>query len=185
MSATALRAVAPSARFNRRHSDFGTLVEAMDYAASSPGALSFHGARGDLVKQLSYAEMRDEAANFGARLVHAGLKPGDRLALIAETTADFVIAFVGSQYAGVLPVPLPLPTSFGGRAGYITQLRNQLQSCRARMVLGSEGMDDMLQEAAEPLDEIHVISTYGQFAQAEAAIRLPGLPKSDELSYLQ
>ena len=36
--------------------------------------------------------------------------------------------FFGALYAGIWPVPLPLPTSFGGKEAYIDQLAVQLKS---------------------------------------------------------
>ena len=48
------------------------------------------------------------------RLIAAGVKPEDRIALVAETGAEFAALFFGVVYAGAWPVPLPLPTSFGG-----------------------------------------------------------------------
>ena len=44
-----------------------------------------------------------------------GVKPEDRIALVAETGPEFAALFFGAIYAGAWPVPLPLPTSFGGR----------------------------------------------------------------------
>src|SRR3546814_5076305 len=46
------------------------------------------------------------------------------------------------------PVPLPLPTSFGGREAYIDQIRVQLSSSDPTMVLSSEGLHAMVAEAA-------------------------------------
>ena len=39
--------------------------------------------------------------------------------------------FFGAIYAGAWPVPLPLPTRFGGKEAYIDQLAVQLNSCRS------------------------------------------------------
>ena len=69
------------------------------------------------------------------RLIADGVQPGDRVALIAETGADFAAAFFAAIYAGALPVPLPLPTSFGGRDSYIEQIATQLRSCDPKLVL--------------------------------------------------
>ncbi|HEX2550193.1 MAG TPA: hypothetical protein VHK64_01245, partial [Nocardioidaceae bacterium] len=38
-----------------------------------------------------------------------GLAEGDRVALIAETDANFLRAFFACQYAGLVSVPMPLP----------------------------------------------------------------------------
>src|SRR3546814_15955369 len=78
------------------------------------------------------------------RLIAAGIRPGDRIALIAETCPEFAASFFGAIYAGSWPVPLPLPTSFGGREAYIDQIRVQLSSSDPTMVLSSEGLHAMV-----------------------------------------
>jgi fatty-acyl-CoA synthase len=57
--------------------------------------------------------------------------------LIAETGPEFAALFCGCVYAGAWPVPLPLPTSFGGKESYIDQIAVQLavaipRSCSSR-----------------------------------------------------
>jgi fatty-acyl-CoA synthase len=78
------------------------------------------------------------------------VKPEDRIALIAETGAEFAALFFGTIYAGAWPVPLPLPTSFGGRDSYIEQLRVQLDSCDPTMLLFPPEDRRMAAEAARP-----------------------------------
>ncbi len=43
---------------------------------------------------------------FARRLIGAGIEPGERLVLIADTWPGFCVAFFGAQYAGVVPVPV-------------------------------------------------------------------------------
>ena len=78
---------------------------------------------------ITYAELREDALVHARRFIALGIKPGDRIALVAETGADFAACFFGAVYAGAWPVPLPLPTSFGGRDAYVDQLVVQLKSC--------------------------------------------------------
>ena len=85
-------------------------------------------ARATLVRVYPFAELRADALAAAHRLIARGVKPGDRVALIAETAPEFVALFFGALYAGAWPVPLPLPTSFGGRESYIEQLAVQLES---------------------------------------------------------
>ena len=106
----------------RRIADFATLGEALDYAAGGQRGMNFHDARGRLVRAYSYAELRDDALAHAQRFISLGLRKGDRLALVAETGAEFAACFFGAIYAGLWPVPLPLPTSFGGREAYVDQL---------------------------------------------------------------
>lgn len=112
----------------RRLSDFATLGEALDYAASGKRGLNFHDMRGALARVYPYSEMRNDALDMAYRLVSHGVKKGDRIALVAETGTDFAALFFGCVYAGAWPVPLPLPTSFGGKESYIDQLSVQLKS---------------------------------------------------------
>jgi len=112
----------------RRFADFDTLGEALDYAARGVRGLNFHDPRGQLARAYGYAELRDDAIAAAHRLIAHGVRPEDRVALTAETGPEFAALFFGVVYAGAWPVPLPLPTSFGGRDAYIDQLAVQLKS---------------------------------------------------------
>jgi fatty-acyl-CoA synthase len=96
----------------RRFSDFATLGEALDYAAKGQRGVNFHDMRGALSRAYTFTEMRSDALDMAYRLISHGVKPQDRIALVAETGPDFAALFFGCVYAGAWPVPLPLPTSF-------------------------------------------------------------------------
>ena len=133
----------------RRLADFRTLGEALDYAATGQRGLNFHDARGTLVRAYSYADLRGDSLVAAHRLIAIGIKPGDRVALIAETGAEFAAAFFGAVYAGAWPVPLPLPTSFGGREAYVDQLSVQLNSSDPALLLYPPELADFCRQAAE------------------------------------
>ena len=67
---------------------------------------------------------------------------------MAETGPDFAALFFGAVYAGAWPVPLPLPTSFGGRDSYVEQLRVQLESCDPALLVFPPELSEMAAEAA-------------------------------------
>ena len=118
----------------RRFSDFSTLGEALDYAAQGRRGLNFHDMRGQLARSYPFSELRSDALDMAYRLISHGVGPEDRIALIAETGPDFAALFFGCIYAGAWPVPLPLPTSFGGKESYIDQISVQLQSCDPKIL---------------------------------------------------
>jgi len=120
---------------DRRYADFETLGDALDYAALGVRGMNFHDARGTLTRAYSFAELRQDARAHARRFVTLGLNPGDRVALIAETGAEFAACFFGAVYAGLWPVPLPLPTSFGGREAYVSQLLVMLESSDPQLFL--------------------------------------------------
>ena len=91
----------------RRRSDFATFNEAIDYAARSEKGLNFHDMRGALQRVYPYSEMRKDALADAHRLVAMGIGKDDRVALVAETGAEFAALFCACVYVGAWPVPLP------------------------------------------------------------------------------
>src|SRR5262249_22249676 len=117
-----------SPSLKKRLADFDTLWEAVDYAGKGDTGFNFYSARGALERRLPYKDLRDQAHSVGRRLCGAGLKPGERVALLAATAPEFLVLFFACQYAGVIPVPMPLPTAFGRREAYIDQIKGQIAS---------------------------------------------------------
>ena len=146
----------------QRHAEFETLPEALDYAARAQTGLNFHSGRGELVTALTYPELRDRSIGIARGLIQAGLKKGARLVLLADTDPDFVIMFLACQYASVLPVPVALPATIGGRDAYVDGLRRQLTGCGASAAMAPDELFPYLQSAAEGL-EIGLIGTPSDF----------------------
>ncbi len=167
----------------RRLADFATLGEALDYAARGERGLNFHDPRGNLARPYPYTELRADALAMAYRLIAAGVKPGDRVALIAETSPEFAALFFGAVYAGAWPVPLPLPTSFGGRDNYVTQIGVQIDSCDPVMLLYPADIAGMAGDAAEAKGVAGLDWT--SFAARPAPIADLPEQRTDETAYLQ
>ena len=133
----------------RIRADFATFNDAVDYAARSKKGLNFHDMRGELQLVYPYSQMRDDALAMAYRLIDAGVQKADRIALIAETGPDFAALFCACTYVGAWPVPLPLPTTFGGKESYIDQLSVQLQGSDPKMLIYPPEIADMAGAAAE------------------------------------
>jgi fatty-acyl-CoA synthase len=147
--AAALKPTPNRCALPRRFSDFATFGDALDYAAQGRRGLNFHDARGNLTRVYPFAELREDALAMTRRFVAAGVEPGARIALVAQTGPEFAALFCGAIYAGAWPVPLPLPTSFGGKESYIDQLAVQLASCDPAMLLFTCEIAEMAAAAAE------------------------------------
>ena len=167
----------------RRYADFATLGDALDYAATGARGLNFHDARGVLTRVYPYAELRDDAVAAARRLVATGIAPGDRIALVAETGPEFAALFFGAVYAGAWPVPLPLPTSFGGRDAYVEQLRVQLASCDPKVILYPPEIGEMVAAAAGTAGVTGIDWT--AFADAPASDAPLPRAKGEDIAYLQ
>ena len=97
-----------------RRGDFATLTDALDYAARGATGLNFYGSTGVLEAVMPYSVLREEAIDLALKLVDFAPK-GALIGLIAETSVDFARAFYACQYAGLVPVPVPMPAAMGGR----------------------------------------------------------------------
>jgi fatty-acyl-CoA synthase len=167
----------------RRFADFDTLGEALDYAATGVRGLNFHDARGQLALAYSFAELRRDAIANAHRLIAHGIAPGDRIALVAETGPDFAALFFGAVYAGAWPVPLPLPTSFGGKDSYIDQLAVQLGSSDPQLFLFPRELGEMA-GAAATLRGVEGLDYEGFVARDYVEGPLPQAA-TDDIAYLQ
>ncbi|MBV9370388.1 MAG: fatty acyl-AMP ligase [Alphaproteobacteria bacterium] len=167
----------------RRYADFETLGEALDYAALGRRGLNFHDPRGVLVRAYPFRDLREDAVAMAYRLIAAGVKPQDRIALIAETGPEFAALFFGAVYAGAWPVPLPLPTSFGGRDSYIEQLSVQLKSADPSHLFFPAELAGMAGAAAEA-EGVAGIDWEGFAAREAPPAPLPA-GRADEIAYLQ
>lgn len=167
----------------RIRAQFATFNDAIDYAARSEKGLNFHDMRGQLERVYPYREMREDALVMARRLIAAGIQKNDRVALIAETAPEFAALFCACVYAGAWPVPLPLPTSFGGKESYIDQLAVQLKSSDPAMLIYPEMIGEMAAAAAQR--QGCAGTSWQEFAEREAPeCELPEAGPHD-ICYLQ
>lgn len=131
-----------------RIADFETLADGLDYAAKGDTGCNFFSPRGELDTALTYREIRDQAIALAQRFERAGIERGSRVALVAETGPNFLIFFYACQYAGLIPVPLPLTIHLGGHDAYVDRLRNMLAKAGAQVAVGPADMLHYLKEAA-------------------------------------
>jgi fatty-acyl-CoA synthase len=134
-----------------RPAGFSTLAEALDYAARGKTGFNFYSAKGDLAAVQSYAELRERAIRLARGLIAAGFAPESRVAIVADTTPDFMVLFFGCQYASLLAVPVALPTTLGGKEAYIAGLRRQIEGSGAVAAMAPDELVGYLREAAQGL----------------------------------
>ncbi len=167
-----------------RPADFATLTQALDYAARGQEGVNFYSGKGDLLEALSYHDLRVHAQSVARRMRSAGLGMGERVAILADTDGDFVRAFFACQYAGLVPVPMPLPMAFGGKAGYVAHIRRMIENAGASAALCPGPLQEMLLEAADGLGlkAAGTLEVFDAYTDDHA-----GLPEisPDQLSYLQ
>lgn len=167
-----------------RAEGFTTLTEGLDYAARGRSGFNFHNSRGELVCVLSYTELRERAVRLARRLLATGLDRGDRVAIVADTSPDFVVAFFACQYAGLVPVPLPLSVGFGTRDAYVERLRGMLRASDARLGIASRELVQVLADAARGtrVGSVRTVHDIMLLAAADTRLEPPG---ADDPCYIQ
>ena len=161
-----------------------TLAEGLDYAAQGETGCNFFSARGQLEQVLPYRELRERARDLAVRLTGLGLARGSRAAIIAESSPEFLEFFFACQYAGLIPVPLPLSVNFGGREAYEGRLRGMLRTAQASIAVSSEELIETLRAAAADAG-VALVGTSEEFRGQPTGDSAPRPLGPDEPCYIQ
>jgi len=181
-------AVDPTPTYNsqaQRLADFDTLTAALEYAASGTTGYNFYDAKGNLRSVLPYRVLRQNARASARRLLGLGLASGDRIAIVADTTPEFVELFFACRYAGLIPFAMPVPVNLGSHAVYVQQLRGILEGSQASVALANVDYINFLGEAAEGLQRLRWVGTPEQLEKLPALDKTLQLNQPDETAYLQ
>jgi fatty-acyl-CoA synthase len=168
----------------KRVGDFATLTNALDYAAAGVGGMNFYTARGELADVIGWAEMRDDALAVAGRFLARGLQPGDRVAIVAETEADFSRALMGCLYARLVPCPVPLPSAFGSRIAYGEQLRRIADVASISAAVAPKMFRDWIAESLTD-QALAFVGTLAELDNTGVALPPENRPDTDEIAYLQ
>ncbi|SCY76053.1 fatty-acyl-CoA synthase [Nitrosospira sp. Nl5] len=169
----------------QRLADFETLTAALEYAAVGNAGYNFYDAKGNLRSVLSYQALRQNARISAERLSGLGLAYGDRVAVIADTTPEFVELFFACRYAGLIPFAMPVPVNLGSHAIYVQQLRGMLEGGQASAALANVDYIGFLREAAEGSQGLRWVGTPEELGKL-SPLNIPlQANHPDETAYLQ
>src|SRR4051794_37986783 len=120
--------------------------------------------RDGLYHDLSWADYRRQADRAAAALIGLGVRPGDRVGLLAENCADWLVADLAILSAGAVDVPLHAPL-------VPNQVAYQLRHSGARgVVVSHQGQAD---KVVACLDELPGLEWIVSFAPVDVAGRTP------------
>ena len=124
-----------------------TLPEALANAAAGRSGFRFVNEQGE-ERPCPYAEVLELAARLGGALRADGLRRGDRVALVIQDPEGFLTAFLGASVAGLVPVPVCPPSSFGAQEAYLATTEHVLAAAKVSAVLTAEPLEAALRERA-------------------------------------
>lgn len=176
-----MQPTATAAGIPARLGDFRSTCEALDYAAEGQSGVNFYTTDGRLARSLTYKDLRDEAQTLASRMA-AHFPRASRIGLIAETSPEFLVAFMACQYAGMVPAPLSLPAAFGGRQTYEWQVSNMVRSAGLSAVFGPAALHEIL-TAATADQNIALFELSGSDLSTGSQQAAPH--SAEELSYIQ
>lgn len=105
--------------------------------------------------ELTYSQLRDEALTCAAAFVESGVRPGDRVAIWAFNSVEWVVAYFGLIYAGATLVPVN--TRFRGREAAEILARGRVHTlCTVTDFLGLDYVD-MLRSSNVDLPDLQQI----------------------------
>jgi fatty-acyl-CoA synthase len=171
-------------RLPQRLGGFSTIAEALDYAAQGTTGFNFYGGKGQLTHVVSYEALRHRAISTARKLLSAGLKRGQRVAVVAETGPDFMAVFFGCQYAGLVPAPVPYSMYIGGKDAYIAKVAGMFRAADVSAVITSEDLREHITAGAAEARVPLVLTHEELSAYPEAMARLDGFAPAD-VAYVQ
>ena len=148
---------------------------------------TFVGAKGpgeDLV--VSFHALRDLARRRAAHYLSLGLQPGDRLALVIPEGEQFIPAFLGALWIGLIPVPLYPPLSLGKLDAFMEALVTILNVARPRALVTTARVGKVLWSAVGRIPSLEKVIT-AEDLQAEPPQALPDAAdlKEGDVAFLQ
>ena len=115
-----------------------TLVEVLDWHLNQhPDRLHATVLQDEniVLATLTFGELAKGAHAVAARLIEAEVAPGDRVALMLPTGADFFMAFFGILYTGAVPVPIYPPMQLSKIEEFMRRQAGILRNADARILV--------------------------------------------------
>ena len=113
---------------------------------------------GGVWKEITQQETRLEAYRIGAGLMQLGMEKGDKIALLSESRAMWVIAELGAMYAGATDVPLSV------NLGEVTDLIFRINHSESQWVLVSANHLPKIRQALPSCPQIKKVIVFDDTA---------------------
>jgi acyl-CoA synthetase (AMP-forming)/AMP-acid ligase II len=127
----------------------GTLEGLLERAAGRADAGLRFLDRAEQSSWLSWSDLLRRAQRVRGALQAAGIRPGDRVALVYPTSPGFFDAFLGTSLSGAIPVPLYPPVRLGRLDEYHRRTARMIELVGARLVLADRRVRRILGRSME------------------------------------
>ncbi len=160
-----------------------TLVEALARLGHEDRGFVFVHADGS-EHAWSFANLCREARRRAARLHAAGLRRGDRIALVVPDPEDFVLSFLGAVLGGFVPVPVSPQLSFKNVASYHDTVAHIAGASGATLLVTSEATRSFVEPVLPRVTTLReIVTTEALNARDHGELAVDVAP--DDLAFLQ
>jgi acyl carrier protein len=162
-----------------------TLVEALEYHVErQPDRLTVFLYEEQKEIRITYRTLWDGALRYAARLAEAGLAPGQTVAIMLPTGADYLYCFYGVLIAGGIPVPLYPPARLTTIEDHMTRHVTILKSCGAAIMVTipeAKALAWLLRAQVETLQAVLVPSDFSSSSPSFTPVK----GRSGQIGFLQ
>jgi acyl carrier protein len=162
-----------------------TLVEALEYHVErQPDRLTVFLYEEQRESRITYKLLWEGALRYAARLAEAGLAPGQTVAIMLPTSADYLYCFYGVLLAGGVPVPLYPPARLATIEDHMTRHVGILKSCGAAIMVTipeAKALAWLLRAQVESLRAVLVPQDFAEGLSSFAPVR----GRSGHIGFLQ
>jgi fatty-acyl-CoA synthase len=116
------------------------------------------------VSEITYGALYDQVTAFARGLENIGITPGERVAILLPTSADFFHVFLGAQMAAAIPVPIYPPVRADRLEEYATRQAAILRSAEVSAIV-TFGRAERVARLLEPqVPSLRRVTTAAQIA---------------------
>ena len=137
-----------------------------------------------IIGAITYAELAEAARRVAVNLVIRDIVPGDRIALMLPTGADFFTSFFGVLYAGAIPVPIYPPARLTQIEEHMRRQVGILRNAGARILITvpeALGVASLVRGQVETLSSIESVANLS----VPAIAPLPPLTDARATAFIQ
>jgi len=165
----------------------GVIPALNDCEGERSRGFTFVGAKGpgeDLF--VSFHDLRLAAQRRAAHYAAAGLRRGDRVALVIPEGEHFVPAFLGALWGGLIPVPLYPPVSLGKLDSFMDSLVGILNVATPRVLVTTDRVGKVLWSAVGRIPSIEKVIRTEDLADEPVGVLPPAADlRDEEVAFLQ
>ena len=92
----------------------------VDWAEKKPDRVFLHQPVDGIVRTLTWGESADASRRMASALLGLGLRPADKVAILAKNSAEWFLADIAISMAGLISVPI-YPTAGPGTISHVLQ----------------------------------------------------------------